>query len=58
MKQVIISKARQKRLDRYALIKKEFLSLEKQGGDKTAIIDHLVIKHKASTATIYRALKS
>jgi len=57
MKKPIISEAKQKRLDRYALIKKEFDSLIKDGGDKTAIIKQMAKENKIAFATIYKAIK-
>ena len=51
----LISEAKQKRLDRFANIKREFKQLQ---GDKTEIVKALAVQFKASTATIYKALNS
>jgi len=55
MKQKLISEVQQKRLDRFAEIKKEF---EKYSGSKTLIVKALSAKFSASSATIYKALNS
>lgn len=56
-KQVIISEQKQKRLDRYAELKKQFKTLMSNGGDKTAVIKHIAKVNKVSSATIYKAIK-
>ena len=55
MKEKIISKAEQKRLDRFAEIRKEF---NNYSGSKTLIVKKLSEKFKASLPTIYKALNS
>lgn len=57
MEKAIISPEKQKRLDRYAELKKEFKMLMSRGGDKTAVIKHMAKENKVSSATIYKAIK-
>ena len=54
MKQKVITEAEQKRIERFKSIKSDY---EKLSGKKTAKVAVLCIKHGASTATIYKALK-
>jgi len=57
MKKAIISDAKQKRLDTYASIKKEFLELMSiDGSQKTAVIKDMSSRLKKSSSTIYKAL--
>jgi len=57
MKTAIISEEKQKRLDKYALLKDQFKSLMIKGAQKTAVIKHMAKENKTSSATIYKAIK-
>lgn len=57
MEKAIISEQKQKRLDKYALLKSRFKELMVKGAQKTAVIKHIAKENKTSTATIYKAIK-
>jgi len=57
MKTAIISEEKQKRLDKYAILKEQFKYLMIKGAQKTAVIKFMAKENKTSTATIYKALK-